>query len=366
MNNRFSTRIMMAGRHALLSLCFALAALSAKPIMAEESSVDAAATMAVDTTKPVDVYGLTGRNASGRKIHVFPSINSTAGQNVIAANAAAATPPLTYHGGPVMTPVSIYTIFWIPSKLQNGAATGVTTSYVAINNHALSDYPAHGIDNNNTQYYSTPPLSYIRNAGGLVKTYTDTSAYPASGCNDAGYTGTNCITDAQMQAEIQKVITAQKWPGGGLGNIYFLFTSSGEGSCFDSASTQCAYGYYCAYHSATGTVAAPIIYAIEPYGVPTYCQTPTATSPNGDAYADTATTSASHELSESITDPEPDSGWVNSAGNEIGDLCAYNYGTNAWDLVSGVYLANQMWNGRFYELQQEWDNHRGGCVQVGP
>jgi hypothetical protein len=25
-----------------------------------------------------------------------------------------------------------------------------------------------------------------------------------------------------------------------------------------------------------------------------------------------------------------------------------------------------MWNGRFYELQMEFDNHTGSCVQVGP
>ncbi len=29
-------------------------------------------------------------------------------------------------------------------------------------------------------------------------------------------------------------------------------------------------------------------------------------------------------------------------------------------------MANEMWNGDFYLLQQEFDNHVGGCVQVGP
>ena len=77
--------------------------------------------------------------------------------------------------------------------------------------------------------------------------------------------------------------------------------------------------------------------------------------------ADTAATSASHELSEAITDPEG-SAWYTASGYEIGDLCAYNYGVNTWDSAK----ANQMWNGRFYELQQEYDNHTGSCVQVGP
>ena len=76
----------------------------------------------------------------------------------------------------------------------------------------------------------------------------------------------------------------------------------------------------------------------------------------------TARISFSHEVSEAVTDPEPNSGWTTAAGSEIGDLCAYIYGTNSYD--SG--LANQEWNGHFYEVQTEWDNHKNGCVQVGP
>jgi hypothetical protein len=316
--------------------------------------------LSVDRTPPVDVYGLSGKSASGNKIHAFPPKNSNTARNLEAGNVGALTPPLTYHGGPIMPTAVIYTIFWIPPTLQDGSATGVSPKYIAVNNIMLGKYPGHGLDNNNTQYYQASPVKFAGNAGAFGKTFTDTSPYPASGCNDVGTTGTNCITDAQMQAEITKVIAAQSWPNGGITNIYFLYTSSGEGSCVDGTNAFCAYNQYCAYHSATG--AQPIIYAIEPYGDPNYCQNPGQPSPNGDVYGDTAATSSSHELSESITDPEPDSGWINSAGNEIGDLCAYNYGVNSWD--SGK--ANQNWSGSPFELQQEWDNHKGACVQVGP
>jgi hypothetical protein len=315
----------------------------------------------VDYTAPVDVYHLSKKGASGNVMHGFPPKNSNAARNLEAANIGAATPPLTYHGGPIMPSATIYTIFWIPPTLQDGSATGVSSKYIGVTNFMLAHYPGHGIDNNNTQYYRTSPTQYVGNAGAFGKTFTDTSPYPASGCNDPAAPGTNCITDAQMQAEIQSVIAAQKWPNGGLNNIYFLFTSSGEGSCGDASNTFCAYVDFCAYHTAT-TGSPTIIYAIMPYADPNVCQNPGQSSPNADAFADTATTAASHELSEAITDPEPNSGWINSAGNEIGDLCAYKYGTNTWD--SGK--ANQNWNGVFFELQQEWDNHRGLCVQVGP
>jgi hypothetical protein len=84
-------------------------------------------------------------------------------------------------------------------------------------------------------------------------------------------------------------------------------------------------------------------------------------SPNGVAAADAVTDVASHEITEAITDPFLNA-WFDSSANEIGDLCAYNYGTNTWD--GG--LANEQWNGNFYEVQQQFDNHAGGCVQLGP
>jgi hypothetical protein len=140
-----------------------------------------------------------------------------------------------------------------------------------------------------------------------------------------------------------------------------LFTSSGEGSCFDAHSTSCAYTQYCAYHGAFKIGTTPVIYANEPYGNLSTCQIQGAPSPNNDPVADAAATSASHELTEAITDPLLNA-WFTAQGNEIGDLCAYNYGRATWD--SGK--ANQMWNGHFYLLQQEYNNHTRSCLQVGP
>jgi hypothetical protein len=353
------TKDMRATRKLILALALVAGPMAVHAqLIADEAVTEAA----VDSAPPVDLYGLSHKTPGGNTIHIFPSHTSNEGRNLVAANIGAVTPPLTYHGGPVMQSVTIYTIFWIPPTLQDGSATGVSSKYVNVLNTMLSDYPAHGIDNNNTQYYqgTTPPRIYIKNIGKFGKTFTDTSAYPASTCNDP-IGGTNCITDAQMQAEISKVIASQGWPNGGLTNIYFLFTSSGEVSCFDSSNTACAYNNYCAYH--TNTAGSPvIIYANEPYGDPTYCQNPGQPSPSGDVFADTETTSTSHELTEAITDPEPNTGWINSAGSEIGDLCAYNYGTNGWDAGK----ANQNWNGHFYEIQMEWDNHKATCEQLGP
>jgi len=267
--------------------------------------------------------------------------------------------PLIYHaGGPVMTgPVALYAIYWVPAHLQNGGATSLSTRYQSVQANLLGYYPAHGLDNNNTQYYQTVngSTTYITNTGGLAGFYVDTNPYPASGCNDLLTPG-NCISDTQIQAEIQRVMTLKGWTGG-INKIFVLFTSSGEGSCMGTA---CAYVNYCAYHSfIPGTT--PIFYTNEPYGEVGYCQIQGVPSPNNDSAADTAATAASHEISEAITDPMLNA-WYTAQGNEIGDLCIYKYGLNSWDASK----ANQDWAGHIFELQMEFDNHTNGCVQLGP
>jgi hypothetical protein len=291
--------------------------------------------------------------------HVFPTVRNAA------ARAAASTDPgpLLYHsGGPVMQPsVQFYAIFWGPSKLQNGNPTGISPTYIPVQIGVMSSYGGHDISANNTQYYQTisSATTYISGVAGLAGGMLDTAAYPASGCTDTATPG-NCITDAQIQTEIQRVMGLNGWTGG-INKIFILFTSAGEGSCFDSTNKSCAYTQYCAYHSFVSGASPSIVYANIPYGDTTNCQLSGTPSPNGDGQADAAATGLSHEVSESITDPLLNA-WYTSLGNEIGDLCAYVYGTNTWDSAE----ANQMWNGVFFELQEEFDNHTNSCVQLGP
>jgi hypothetical protein len=287
----------------------------------------------------------------------------------------ASGPPLTYHGGPVMTSATTYAIYWIPSRLQNGGATSVSSNYENITEALLSLYPGHGLDNNNTQYYSRVGsfffyTNFIQNSGGLAAAYVDTDPYPASACTDS-YTPGNCLTDAQIQAEIQKVMTAKGWTGG-INKMFMMFTSSGEGSC---SGGYCAYSDYCAYHSYFNVGTTPVIYGNIPYANPSWCQVSGTPSPNGDAAGDAAANVVSHELTEAITDPELNGWYGGDLSHEIGDLCAWQYGTNTWD--SGK--ANQSWPVFFspliilghpqisqFELQLEYDNHSSACVQLGP
>jgi len=290
------------------------------------------------------------------RVHVFPTVD-TAGQM---APLLSDPGPLLYHpGGSVMLPrVVTYAIFWVPPMLQTGAPTGMSAKYRPILKNLLSDYPAHSLNNNSTQYYQNiSGTTYIKNLGGLGGSYVDTRAYPASGCTDPVTPG-NCLSDAQIQREVKHVMALTGWTSG-LNHLFLVFTSSGEGSCLDGV--HCAYNYYCGYHGFFSTTSGTVIYTNQPYANLSVCQVGGAPSPNGDPDGDATASIASHETTESITDPLLNA-WFTAQGNEIGDLCAYDYGAPTWDGGN----ANEMWNGDFYLLQQEFDNHVSACVQVGP
>ena len=293
-------------------------------------------------------------------VHIFPTQDYL--QQLKENGLAAPAPALSYHGGPVMVTQNTYAIFWLPSsgKLQNGAPTHMSAKYQPVLKAFLADYAGHGISNNSTQYYQIvgSTTTYIHNTFGFAAAVVDGDAYPASGCHDSATPG-NCITDAQIQAEITKVIAAQHWTPGPTA-MFLMFTSSGEGSCFNSGSSSCAFTQYCAYHGDYSSSGKTVIYGNEPYLDKAGCTI--SKLPNGDLASDSSANVASHEITEAATDPQLNAWWDSGNGEEIGDLCAWNFGSSTWD--GG--LANQMWNGDFYELQMEYDNHTSTCVQLGP
>jgi hypothetical protein len=317
-----------------------------------------------DLKTPAGALKLTLVSPTGTVAHVFPTAQLHK-KFVRKFSYDGGDPPLVYHsGGSVMQPnLIIYNIYWIGGHSFPSGYTNLISQF-------SRDYPQHGIQNNSTQYYQVigGATTYIKSVGWSGGNYFDTSAYPYGHCYD-GVTGNNCITDADIQAEVEKVQSLKGWTGG-LNKIFLVYTNSGEGSCYTSSA--CAYTYYCAYHGYIGT-SPPTIYANMPYGDPTYCQLTGIPSPNHNPAADTVLTAASHEITEAQTDPLLDAWFTASRGYEIGDLCAYDYGyLQGWD---GGY-ANQNWNGHFYELQAEFDNQSYansypsgagyGCAQVGP
>jgi hypothetical protein len=265
---------------------------------------------------------------------------------------------LSYHNGPTMHANTVYAIYWQPSgysfdsqgtyqSLLNGFFTNVAADNGKTSNVYYSD----------TQYYDNASgnISYSSSVGG---SYLDTSAFPASGCSDSATPGV-CLTDAQIQAEVKKDITAKGWSAG-PSHVFFMFTPLNVGSCYSGS--QCAFTYYCAYHSWTGSGGSVVLYANMPDAGTSLGGCGSGQYPNGNAAADSEINIVSHEHNESITD-EQGSAWYDRRGNEDGDKCAWNFGTALGSTTSGQY--NQLIGTGKYYLQREWSNHSSGCVLTG-
>ena len=259
---------------------------------------------------------------------------------------------LRYHGGPVEHTNKVYAIYWAP------AGYPLASGYSSLINQYFGDVSADNGKTTNVYYTGTQysdgsgHVQYNSSFGG---SYTDTSALPASGCTDSDTSV--CLTDAQEQAEIQKDIAAQGWTAG-PNTEFFLFTGKGIGSCISGS--QCAFTYYCAYHSWIGSGPSEILYANMPYAdtVPSACDA--GQHPNGND-ADATINVTSHEHNETITD-ENGNAWYDSAGYEDGDKCAWIFGA-----ASGSNGAeyNQTINGHHYFMQEEYSNRDRTCIQKG-
>jgi hypothetical protein len=259
---------------------------------------------------------------------------------------------LRYHGGPVEHTNKTYAIYWVPS----GYST--QSGYSSVINQFFTDVAADSGKTSNVYYTGTQysdgsgNVQYSSSFGG---SYTDTNPLPASGCTDSATSV--CLTDAQVQAEIQKDIAAAGWTANST-TEFFMFTAKGIGSCISSS--ECAFTYYCAYHSSIGSGSNEILYANMPYAdtVPADCDA--GQHPNGND-ADATINVTSHEHNETITDPNGNA-WYDLEGYENGDKCAWIFGT-----VSGPSGAeyNQTINGHHYFLQQEYSNYDRNCVSTG-
>jgi hypothetical protein len=138
-----------------------------------------------------------------------------------------------------------------------------------------------------------------------------------------------------------------------LGYEYFVFLGNGVSTCMGNS---CFVSNFCAYHSSLtdSSNGATVLYANMPYTGHNLTACGSGQSPNGDSAADSTVNVTSHEANETITDPLGNA-WFDRTGYEIGDKCAWNFGS-----TSGSY--NQTINNAHYYLQQEWSNKNSGCV----
>jgi hypothetical protein len=242
-----------------------------------------------------------------------------------------------------------------------------------------------------TQYTnaSAKHLAYKIIAGTPV---TDTDPFPANGCTpDSGAIWSDgtpysrCITNAQLLSEASSFVTAHGLPGSDLAHLYMYFLPKGIETCFTSTNGAgggtCSINAnpgFCGYHAfAAPPLVADMNYAVVDSPTGWTCSSDAGSntggnqSPNSNIDADSEISIASHEISETITDPEG-TAWYDAAGNENGDDCAYIYGDSAGFQGTAGHLYNQTINGHHYFIQLEFSNRDFAkvpalsCIRANP
>jgi len=285
-------------------------------------------------------------------------------------------------------PIVVTPIFWNP------AGHPMASAYKDLITRYLADVASASGSTGNVysilpEYFGTDGA--IRYDVKLGTPINDTNALPVSSCkvnskdtkaiyaDGSGYNA--CIDDAQVIAETNSVVAANSLPVN-LSHIYVLYLPKHVESCFfagptTNARNACTINYqpsaaYCAYHSMApnGTVYANMPFPIYLSATGFTCGTDVnfpgvIETPNGNPDADTVINPTSHEVNESITDPDVSTGWFDSSGFENGDECNFIYGTT---LGAPGQFFNQVINGHHYLTQEEFSNQSffnsgGGCLQ---
>jgi hypothetical protein len=138
------------------------------------------------------------------------------------------------------------------------------------------------------------------------------------------------LTDSNIRSIVHAAVLLSGESG--YEHVFHVFLPPGQDECFTSAATQCYSPdkpnsfVFCAYHSSvTFRDVGHVLYTVEPFQNVPGCQVRPGT-PNGQLI-DSTNNVLSHELIETITDPDGDA-WFNFtnnalAGFEIGDECQF-------------------------------------------
>ena len=167
---------------------------------------------------------------------------------------------LNYSGGPVMPQTHAYVFVWngsnyTGSPFGSGSNCGFAdgsgnyntpcSSYVNGVATYFQDLAAASGTHNNSNAVSTQYNDAVGNNVNYNVTYggtiTDTDPFPANGCtgSPSPIPPGRCLTDQQVQNELQSYLHAHGYPAG-MTNEYFVLTPPDVASCFDAGGNVCS------------------------------------------------------------------------------------------------------------------------------
>jgi hypothetical protein len=187
-----------------------------------------------------------------------------------------------------------------------------------------------------------------------------TDPYPPASQQCASPNGiATCVTDLELQQEIDHVIQTSDPSARGLGNLWLIFLPPNVDTCMQPG--NCGSNAYGGYHSLSNLGHGATIYAVVPDPL-IETTIPPGSDPQGNPDAESAIDAASHETLEAMTDPQGN-GWMDPNGSEVGDKCELgpDVGTPLGYATNGSPYS-QLIAGDKWLLQTMWSNADGGCV----
>jgi hypothetical protein len=317
--------------------------------------------------------------------------------------------PVTYHGGSVMTacnnpacssttPITIHTIFWdgggtnpfqgspnpganVPTyeglveqfftdvaadSTGTGAAAGACTTTAQSNCNVFTVEPQYGEQNGPTT--ATPGAYDIAyDSANANDRIIDHDAYPSKADQCASPDDTAvCITDAQVQQEVDSVVSSHG-NARGLHDLWYVFLPPGVDECITAG--VCGTNAFGGYHSLSNVNGHGVtIYAITIDPVIETGGISQGVDPQGNPDAEITVDIAAHETNEAMTDPTG-VGWLDPNGFEMADKCeSPQRGTLLGFAGPDNAPYNQVINGNDYMIQEMWANDDGtgnpDCVQA--
>ena len=231
---------------------------------------------------------------------------------------------MTLHGGPVSTAPVVYLVLY-------GSAWGGSS----------------GGGSGDPDHAAAYLQGFYKAVGGTRWHNTETQYYGANGvhiANTLNFAGTiydatnpsNSPTQSQLAAEAAKIAVQTGQAGPNVS--YVLALPSGVSP--SGFKTQ-----YCAWHSSTSSSVGTVSYTNLPYqpDAGSGCGANSVSGVN-----DGFSIVGGHEQAETETDPQPNTGWLDSSNGEIGDKCAW---VNLGFGITG------------YPTQPLWSNAITGCTQ---
>jgi serine protease len=258
------------------------------------------------------------------------------------------------HGGAIETSARVYINYWGPQWSGAGFSTGGYTSAQA-QNYVQSFFGGVG-----GSPWANSTTQYCQGVAGGTTSCPTFAAHPTNPANELAGTwnDTTALPSNITQTDVANAaLRAVAHFGYNASADYMVFTPSGHSSSGFRTT-------WCAYHSSTSSSSGAVSFSYMPYqpDAGTSCGMNFVNASNnrfGNGYFDGFSIVGGHEYGETITDPFPNSGWLDGSGAENGDKCAWiSFGQGA--------SANIALGGSQFAVQSLWSNAfnsgTGGCV----